>query len=249
MGGEESWEDEVLNSGKQPSQQPKAEPMVILHRDLSTIHQVGALLSISQNMMDFLSEKPRDADNVPGSRPLPGEARMSAEATLIKACAQLDSIIEDKRRWGIDYQLELERMYLQNTKMSRQLAEQQAKTLQAEQERAEEQRRAALEIQSPHFRYKPTLYPMTDGHWAAFLGDPKDLEHGIVGIGANPGEALKSFDMVFSGTVPEHMKRLAENREKELNENDSVDKFRDQAVEVDGDAGDAPPAGGENVGA
>ena len=51
---------------------------------------------------------------------------------------------------------------------------------------------------APHFRYKPTLIPLEDGKWVAFLGNPEDLESGILGIGSSPGAALKDFDSAFS---------------------------------------------------
>jgi len=225
-----------------------SEPQIILHRDLSTQNQVNSLLAIGGAMMDFLTEKPKDAENIPGLRPLPGEARAAAETTLIKVCDRLDTILDEKERWGIAYQLSLEKMFIESAKRSRILAERQLKMFLMETQKAEAQRDAALEVKSPHFRYKPTLFALKDGGWAAFLGDENDLDHGITGVGASPAEALKAFDMVFSGKMPEHMKQIAQQREKELDENDTVDLGRDQTTRNDDRGGEVPPADSENPG-
>ncbi len=226
--------------------QRSSEPLVVLHRDLSTANQVQALLAIGGAMMDFLSEKPKDAENIPGSRPLPGESRHSAETTLIKVCSRLDQIVEDSRRWGIDFQLALEKLYLESSKRSEILAEKQTQLMEAELQRAEAQKTAALEVQSPHFRYKPTLFSLKDGGWAAFLGDPNDLDHGIVGVGANPADALRAFDLVFSGKLTAEQQKIVETAK--LNENDSLDKTGIEIADGTGGSGDPAPSGGGDSG-
>ena len=164
-----------------------AEPTPVLHRDLSTQSQLGMLLAVAGNMMGYLSREPEEAENVPGARPLPGESRLAAEATLIKTCGKIDSILDDPRRWGIDFQLSLEKMFSEQNQRSKGIAEKQ---------------QAALEAQmAPHNRVRPTLFAMGDGTWVAFLGNPEDLSSGVMGSGISPLAALKSFDENFNGGI------------------------------------------------
>lgn len=216
------------------------EPVHVLHRDLSTQNQIGMLLSVSKVMMEFLSSQTKDAENIPGSRPLPGESRLAAEATLIKACNQLDHIIEDPQRWGMEYQLSLEKFFRENGILAREVAEKQSRLLETELARAEAQRDAALEIKSPHFQYKPRLLELEEGGWVAFIGDPNNEASGIVGVGKCPADALRAFDLVFSGQLTEEQKKTVEQEVKqqtEVNENDTLDSQRTETTEGNGGAG------------
>lgn len=205
----------------------KQEPLQILHRDLSTRAQIDSLLSVAQTMMQFISREPEERENIPGSRAIPGESWIAAENTLMKACERLDSIIEEPQRWGIKYQQVLESLFQRSIKVQQQWAEAQTKHLEAERERAEAQKEAALEIQSPHFRYKPSLTQLTDGNWAAFLGDGGE----IAGYGESPAAALRAFDLTFNGglgQLTENQKQVAAQREIQL------EKDEDNTLEQSG---------------
>ena len=216
----------------------KSEPMVILHRDISTQNQVGTLLQIGGHMMDFLATDDKEAAIIPGARPLPGEARLAAETTLIKVCSRLDDILDNNQRWGIDFQLRLEKIFTESNARQRKWVEEDIT-------RSISQRLAADEVRSPHFRYRPILFELKDGTWAAFLGDQNDLAHGIVGNGASPAEALKEFDLVFAGQMSKNMKAIIGKREKELNEIDSLDSNGIKATEeISGGRPDGTPDSG-----
>lgn len=197
-------------------------PSQYLHRDLSTQNQLSMLLSVAQCAMNFLTVEEPDLES--GETPketqdLSGETRLAAETTFIKAMAKIDSILDDKNRWGLDYQLALERQYCEDHYERMQTFREQQIALKLEQKKALAQKMAAEEVSSPHFRYKPVLVQDEDnGQWAAILGDLNDLDHSIIGVGASPAAALRAFDTVFSGGVPEKYRQLVEQREKELND-------------------------------
>lgn len=223
MGGEEPWTFGGMNEQiSQANEQPEESlPIHVLHRDLSTRNQVGVLLAIVNSMTGFISRDPREAENIPGSKAISGEAKAAAEVTLMAACAQLDRILEDERRWGIDYQLSLEKLFNTNSALARELAEKQKALLESELSRAKAQERAAREAASPHFQYRPSLIKLTDGTWAAFLGDLSNLDNSIAGVGASPTEALASFDLAFGEPMTEATLQILQRRKRELTQQHS----------------------------
>lgn len=217
MGREKS----ITNAGVGgSSHQP---PLNYLHRDLSTQNQVHILLSIGQMMGSLMIQN--NDENTPST--LSDEARLAAEATFIKVCDALDNIVGDKRRWGVDFQLALEKQFSDGN--AAQLA-----LMEAERARAVAQRMAAQEISSPHFRYKPDLYTLDDGTWAAYIGDPNDLESGILGTGGNPAEALQAFDRVFQGELTEQMKKLLAQREEQIEKNALQNEHQSPSLDIPG---------------
>lgn len=243
MGGEESGPDDL---SMKPAIPPDSQPMHVLHRDLSTQNQLAMLLSVSGTMMEFLTKEPKDADNIPGQRPLPGEARLAAEATLIKACARIDGILEDARRWGIDYQLSLEKLYTKHFEQARKLSEKQAQFIMEDSARARAQKEAAEEVKSPHFQYRPSLLGLEDGSWVAFLGDPNKEGESIIGVGASPATALKAFDLVFRGKLTPAQEKLAAERNKQTdkNETNTVDQSGTEPPQDPDRGGDADQRAG-----
>lgn len=202
---------------------------VLLHRDLSTGQQIGMLLSVSNTMLQALLNPEREHENIPGVKSMAGEAHVAAENTFIKVCERLDAILEDKRRWGIAYQLNLEKQY--NEQHAASLA-----LVNAQREMAEQQKTSAAEVTAPHFRYKPMLVKLEEGGWAAFLGDVNDLDKGILGVGADPAAALKSFDEAFAGKLSPAIVAWLKQRETDLETGvDSATPFPDieQKHEVD----------------
>lgn len=212
------------------SDEHKTTPTLVLHRDISTQNQMGTLLAVVANMTELLINPARDTDIIPGARPLPGEARIAAEATLIKACDRLDRMIDDSQRWSMDFQLALEKGLMENQIKSQKVMEEQIATLKADRERAIAGKIAAEEIESPHARYKPSLYPI-DGGWLAMTGDPNNLKSGIGGLGKSPEAALQDFDNTFRGK-PSHawLAFLEDNKQTEKHEtNQSLDEGRGSA--------------------
>jgi hypothetical protein len=166
--------------------------MNLPHPESVTGAQIDNLLRICGLMTNVLCNPYREQESIPGASNAPGEARDSAEATFINACSRLDDIINDKSRWSLDFQRSLE-------KKAEDIQVAQLKFVQAQTE-------AAAELKTPHFRFRPTLQKAQDGSWVAYLGDPADQTgNTIVGLGRNPAEALRSFDEIFQGTVPQVM--------------------------------------------
>lgn len=156
------------------------------------------------------------------------EARIALENTLTAACARLDQILKDDRRWSIEYQMALEAEF--------------HKTHAENQKFMEAQRKASEEVASPHFQWRPQLMQSQDGKvWIALLGDPKDPMKGIMGMGRTPEEALEEFDKDFRGKEksPEVIaflkKRVVEQKHYEQN-----------AVDTERDSNAGPRIGKEN---
>jgi hypothetical protein len=114
------------------------------------------------------------------------EARIALENTLIKACNRLDEILSDDRRWSVDYQMALEDEFKKSHAQNLRYVEAHAS--------------AAEEVASPHYQHRPKLAKSADGKmWVAILGDERDLNNALVGIGRTPEEALAEFDKNFQG--------------------------------------------------
>jgi hypothetical protein len=200
----------------------KSEPLQVLHRDLSTACQINMLLSVSNSMAQFLTaltvktEEWDKADTTPDWE----EGYIAAENTLISACGRIDSIISDDRRWGLDFQARLERLFEKNTEIARAVSEKQKALIEETTAKEKAIREAAEAALAPHIQFRPTLFAMGDGTWVAYLGDPADLSSGILGNGESPVAALKSFDAVFNGALNEDQLRLVERLK---NENEKLD--------------------------
>jgi hypothetical protein len=230
---------------KKPKQNEGMKPgaEAILHRDLSTNTQLGMLLSVCNTMFAALLHPEREAENIPGKHLFPGEAKIAAENTFTKACARIDSILDEAKRWGIDYQLTLEQQYLDRHK-------EQLSLMKAQQDFAHQQRKTAEQIVRPNFRYKPVLLNTEDGKWVAFLGNIDDIESGIMGAGDNPQQALDSFDEAFAGKLSPAILEWLRVREAKLEQGDaSMASFptkeqQNEQIELDGegDRDTDPPA-------
>lgn len=207
----------------------------VLHRDLSTSSQLNMLLSVSSTMMQFLAKR-MELEDEDGENPPQEESHIAVENTLTKTLERIDSIIEDDKRWGLEFQTRLEALFVKNTRIARETATKQQKLIEETIERERAQKEAALEIKSPHSQYRPVLFSMTDGTWVAFLGDPQDMQTGIMGSGDSPAAALKSFDLAFSGGLT---KAQTETIDKIRNENITLDKGGvEPAREADGERTD-----------
>ncbi len=188
---------------------PKAPAEVLLHRDLSTGQQINMLLPICHTMMGYLLSNEREHENIPGKKTVSGEAWIAAENTFTRACERLDEILGESARWGADFQLKLEQQYNERH-------DHQVKLMDAQRKAAEQQQMSAAEVISPQFRYKPSLIPLEDGRWAAFLGHLDDLDSGILGIGDCPAAALNSFNEAFRGNVSPAVKQWLAQYEKDM---------------------------------
>lgn len=158
-------------------------------RDSVNATQVHTLLNIAGMLMPYILEPQREPENIPGARKkIDGEAAMAAQVTFIKVCDRLDKIVEENDRWNFDTQRTLEtdlaNLYQHHTALIK------------------EQIIATKMINLPHNRFRPTLYALKDGNYAAILGSLDDLDNAIAAVGDSPAAALHAWDMLFRGELP-----------------------------------------------
>jgi hypothetical protein len=213
------------------------------------------LLSVCGNLSGVLFSDDVEHENIPGQRSIDGEAHLAATNTFIKACEKIDSILDDPKRWGIDFQLALEKQYNevhvnQQENLKTQIAE------------SEQRRITAAAIVLPHFRYRPALVRLEEGGWAAFLGDVNDLDSGILGLGDNPEAALASFDRAFVGEMTDEVKAWLKAHEDDIengvetttpfpkeNNEKAMDGLGTSAVEISPGGGNVDPSNSGPAGA
>jgi hypothetical protein len=210
--------------------EPETGAVQVLHRDMSTQSQIGMLLAVSNTMIGFIRMIDKTEEDH-GLEPEQCEASIAAENTLVSACSRIDEILKDDNRWGLEFQTRLEKLFEKNTEIARGVAEKQTALIEESREKERVQREAILQAQKPHILFRPTLFPMPDHTWVAFLGDPADLRSGVMGTGPSPVAALDSFDLAFSG-------RLTQEQEQKIqliqNEHQALDQDRDHSTgEID----------------
>jgi hypothetical protein len=142
------------------------------------------------------------------------EGQIALEATLIAACERMDAILKDPARWDDSFQRKVEKEY-------EELHALQSSTLEA-------QRKAAAELTSPHFRYRPDLKRLVDGRWMAILGHEDELQFAIYGIGNSAQEALEDFDAVFTKGIPKSLLPYLSEREQALESGEQTPPFPKQ---------------------
>lgn len=176
---------------------------MLSQREVLTRFQVDTVLSVIamtlSGMGHFLRSPNDPIDSTTKIVPSNSEAHIAVENTLQAACARLDQILADEKRWDTKFQDKVEADY------------EEAHRIQIETYVA--QRDAAAEVFSPHFRYRPTLHRLMDGTWCAFLGDLEHMDQGIVGIGQFPREAMEAFDDAFNGIINEKVLAWCKARE------------------------------------
>jgi hypothetical protein len=89
----------------------------------------------------------------------------------------------------------------------------------------DEQAKFAAEMNTPHFRFKPSLMRLRDGRMLAIIGNVDDLDNAIVGVGNSAEEALKLFDETFTYGVPLHVAKYLAERETDLEEGKKPQPF------------------------
>lgn len=166
----------------------KIKPINIPERQLTTSQQTSVLLNVCGMFWSMLQGPPQMDEGLPKAGTVQGEARTAAELTFIKACEALQLILEEKPRWDFSFQQTLEKDYAEAMSLNRDFLI--------------AQRHSAREHGSPHFIRNPVLHRLTDGSWMAILGDLRDVENAIIGVGKCPQEALEAFDQMFNGITP-----------------------------------------------
>ena len=187
------------------SDSSKVRAINLPERQLTTSQQVNTLLGVCGMFWSVLHSGAPDPETE--SPRLRGEPRLAAESTFIKACAALQQVLDDPRRWDFEYQNTIEADYKESIELNKDY-------LRAQKAHAEE-------MASPHFRLQPSLLKLTDNTWMAILGDINNIEHAIIGVGANPKEAFESFDKSFSGETSESVIKFIQTHTHEIPEVDN----------------------------
>lgn len=174
------------------------------HRENVTAAQFNTLLGIFNHAANFLvaSQVHGPQEDGSGGGRLDGGAKASVETTIMHVCDRMNAMINDKSRWSLGDHDKL-------TGLVHEAYTQHGRMLKAQAD-------AYAEITSPHHRLKPQMVKLGDGTWLAFAGNPADLDNAMCGVGNNPKQALESFDALFAGEVPEHLKGWLAAREKAI---------------------------------
>lgn len=183
MGETQLIEDEDMNN----NQNLRAVP----EREATTSMQVSNLLNIAQTMMGALLVPNHGFEPHHEKPELDGGCKNACEAVLIETCNVLTDVLRDKTRWNLLLQRALESQALQ-------INAQHIEVLKA-------QRAAVASMLTPSYRFKPSLARLSDGYYAAYLGDITQPEHALIGIGKTAEAAFAAFDELFSGRVPNDM--------------------------------------------
>lgn len=168
------------------SQQQTVAQLLFPNRENITTGQLSNLLSIAQTAIQGLTHHWGPLNDESPTNPQIPEGKIALENTLIATCNRLDALLQDSRRWDLDYQIELENEFKKTHKEAHHLRE--------------AQRKAAEESLTPHAKYNPSLIRSDiTGMWFAVCGDMQTPNRCIFGLGENPNEAIESFDKQFRG--------------------------------------------------
>jgi hypothetical protein len=205
-------------------------PFSIPSKETVTGIQIGNLLNVVDCLANNLRNRPVGINS--GAIPMEESeldkgVKFALETSVIRALTVLDSVVDNAHRWNVDRLDRMERA-----------AE---KYIKANVKFLKEQAASAAHIRRPCFRFQPRLVKVTDGSFAAFIGD-MDSGQAIVGQGQNIEEALRNFDSVCNGKTPKAMTEWVEQQQQIKNEhNTQVDPGTiDAVIET--------PSGGKNAG-
>lgn len=153
----------------------------IPHRDEVTARQMGTLLQAAATLYPVLLNRDPDKETNNGS------ALEAAEATFMKICDRIDTLVDDADRWSLNQQrtleMQLSQLYAQHSAL------------------LETQKASCELLAAPHTIHKPSLMKLEDGTWMAILGSLTALEHSVCAAGNTPAEALMAWDAVFTGVM------------------------------------------------
>jgi hypothetical protein len=183
-------------------------------REIVTAQQVSTILSVIGQLYPYVTSDTR----IDEPSRVDGGAVAAASVTLANACDRLDAILADTTRWAMDAQDGLEeslkKMYVANTAF------------------LDQQRVASASVVKPSFRFRPSLLRI-EGGWTAILGDARNLDACIIGIGTSPQAAIDDFDEKFLGLSPDDVRQFLQQNENQQ----TVDRDRNQTTGGDAKAG------------
>lgn len=169
------------NRPNRPSVQPTPVPLP----EVVTADHLHNVLDVIAGLEPFLLNAPGDHLGAPETRRLDekSEAGIAAEATFIRACSRLDSLLDDPERWGLGAH---QKLYdLLNANYAQQF------------EFLKSQTAASNSLSRPFFLLKPELVQTEDGEFVAYFGNVSTPGMGLLGRGKTPAEAFADFDAAF----------------------------------------------------
>jgi hypothetical protein len=191
-------------------------PVTLSNRCVETSAQINHVLSVmAMTSASLANYKRQGYSEETKEHPLKlSEGELALEKTLWAACSRMEKILDDDARWDDTFQRKVEKEYDELHKL--------------QMDAIEQQKRAAAEVVSPHFRYRPDLKRLRNGQWMAILGNDDQLEFAIYGIGDSAQQAMEEFDMVFNKGVPASVFQFALKREAALNNGTEHPTFPNQ---------------------
>lgn len=156
--------------------------MLVPTRENVNSEQITTLLHVTNALQAYLLSPHREFDPANSHPELDGGALAAATETFCKACEQLNGILADKSRWGME--------------RSNDLYGSLVKTQEAQQGLLNAQRKVAEAALLPHNQLKPTIF-QHNGLFLAIYGDPAIAAGHIMGRGYTPEAALNDFDLAF----------------------------------------------------
>lgn len=191
-----------MANNQQPRQQydPLIPPINLSMREMTTQQQLTSLLGVASFMWSALHRPQHPFGETETTGPetrLHSEVTVAAQSSFIKACAAIDLIVEDVKRWDTKFQEKIEADYNEGMKMN------------LEYMRA--QRDAMKEVAAPHHSIQPQLGKLGDGSWIAFIGDLSNPEAVVAGNGNSPQEAYDAFDIAFKSATGKHNSKNEQN--------------------------------------
>lgn len=184
--------------------EPKKVPFTLPTKESATNNQVTMLLGI----VDCLAHNLRAPTPYNGTEgtvtayELDKGVKFALETSVIKALTTLDGVIDNCARWDVKSLVRMEK--------------DSEKFLKANIDFVKSQKASSDHVRRPSFRLQPKLVRITDGTFAAFLGD---LNSGtaLVGQGQTVEDALRAFDDVCNGKQPDQMVEWLAKHEKQNN--------------------------------
>lgn len=173
-----------------PSSQPIGQPFKLEYpSETSTIERQVHLLLQTIQSLSMAQQRSIAIDEegvaIPHSPQNDGGATCALEASIIGACARLDTILEDPKRWTTNQNKRVEnslvRMHVEHVRMS------------------EAQKKFVDNCDRPAYHLRPQLVHV-DGQWLAVYGAA--IEGRVVGLGTTPEKAMEDFDKQFRNEKP-----------------------------------------------
>lgn len=160
---------------------------MIPQREVLNQMQMDTLLRAAQTLMSALSHFPDDSDS-PHKPSADGGVRMAMDVSLCRILDRIDRVVLENSRWEVDSLKSVE--------------EKLGALYESQRELLEIRKIVESQALAPHMKYKPVLMRVPDG-WIAVYGDANFLDKSVVGYGETPALALKCFDLLFEGEVPQ----------------------------------------------